>query len=167
MFQRENGDSADYNSQATAPQTTKLCAKADQDLPLSLQSFRPATLVTREQASLSVSTKDPELNEWSLSPYTFVGNYHPIGKLQLCLHFAVPRRVASARCQACTSSLVCRELHVLHANLTLSCCVSFQGGLLLKLWQKAMSTEAGREMGRKLIEGLPSSQLELLDLAGI
>ncbi|XP_010400319.1 protein LEG1 homolog [Corvus cornix cornix] len=42
------------------------------------------------------------------------------------------------------------------------------GGLLLKLWQKAMSTEAGREMGRKLIEGLTSSQkLELLDLAGI
>ncbi|NXD98313.1 LEG1H protein, partial [Chaetorhynchus papuensis] len=31
------------------------------------------------------------------------------------------------------------------------------GGLLLKLWQKAMSTEAGREMGRKLIEGLASS----------
>ncbi|NXH28365.1 LEG1H protein, partial [Myiagra hebetior] len=31
------------------------------------------------------------------------------------------------------------------------------GGLLLKLWQKAMSTEAGREMGRKLIEGLTSS----------
>ncbi|NXA60641.1 LEG1H protein, partial [Mohoua ochrocephala] len=31
------------------------------------------------------------------------------------------------------------------------------GGLLLKLWQKAMSTEAGREIGRKLIEGLTSS----------
>ncbi|NXI87852.1 LEG1H protein, partial [Rhipidura dahli] len=31
------------------------------------------------------------------------------------------------------------------------------GGLLLKLWQKAMSTEAGREMGRKLIESLSSS----------
>ncbi|NWH64817.1 LEG1H protein, partial [Geococcyx californianus] len=30
-------------------------------------------------------------------------------------------------------------------------------GLLLKLWQKAMSTEAGRKMGRKLIEGLVSS----------
>ncbi|NXX74606.1 LEG1H protein, partial [Urocolius indicus] len=28
------------------------------------------------------------------------------------------------------------------------------GGLLLKLWQKAMSTEAGRKMGRKLIEDL-------------
>ncbi|NXS07934.1 LEG1H protein, partial [Neodrepanis coruscans] len=31
------------------------------------------------------------------------------------------------------------------------------GGLLLKLWQKAMSTEAGRKMGRKLIESLSSS----------
>ncbi|NXA15251.1 LEG1H protein, partial [Sapayoa aenigma] len=31
------------------------------------------------------------------------------------------------------------------------------GGLLLKLWQKAMSTEAGRKMGRKLIESLTSS----------
>ncbi|NXB78740.1 LEG1H protein, partial [Donacobius atricapilla] len=31
------------------------------------------------------------------------------------------------------------------------------GGLLLKLWQKAMSTEAGRKMGRKLIESLPLS----------
>ncbi|NWY94358.1 LEG1H protein, partial [Loxia curvirostra] len=31
------------------------------------------------------------------------------------------------------------------------------GGLLLKLWQKAMSTEAGRRMGRELIESLPSS----------
>ncbi|NXK05591.1 LEG1H protein, partial [Herpetotheres cachinnans] len=31
------------------------------------------------------------------------------------------------------------------------------GGLLLKLWQKAMSTEAGRKMGRKLIEELASS----------
>ncbi|KAF1613879.1 UNVERIFIED_CONTAM: hypothetical protein FQV16_0010829, partial [Eudyptes robustus] len=31
------------------------------------------------------------------------------------------------------------------------------GGLLLKLWQKAMSTEAGRKMGRKLIEDLASS----------
>ncbi|NXY01391.1 LEG1H protein, partial [Pteruthius melanotis] len=31
------------------------------------------------------------------------------------------------------------------------------GGLLLKLWQKVMSTEAGREIGRKLIEGLTSS----------
>ncbi|NWX11282.1 LEG1H protein, partial [Caloenas nicobarica] len=30
------------------------------------------------------------------------------------------------------------------------------GGLLLKLWEKAMSTEAGRKMGRKLIEGLVS-----------
>ncbi|NWH30694.1 LEG1H protein, partial [Chloropsis hardwickii] len=31
------------------------------------------------------------------------------------------------------------------------------GGLLLKLWKKAMSTEAGRKMGRKLIERLASS----------
>ncbi|NXO34131.1 LEG1H protein, partial [Locustella ochotensis] len=31
------------------------------------------------------------------------------------------------------------------------------GGLLLKLWQKAMKTEAGRKMGRKLIESLASS----------
>ncbi|TRZ24868.1 hypothetical protein HGM15179_002217 [Zosterops borbonicus] len=42
------------------------------------------------------------------------------------------------------------------------------GGLLLKLWQQAMSTEAGRKLGRKLIESLASSQkLELLDLVGI
>ncbi|KAJ7424548.1 Protein LEG1 like protein [Willisornis vidua] len=39
------------------------------------------------------------------------------------------------------------------------------GGLLLKLWQKAMSTEAGRKMGRELIESLTSSQK--LDLVGI
>ncbi|NWX35352.1 LEG1H protein, partial [Notiomystis cincta] len=31
------------------------------------------------------------------------------------------------------------------------------GGLLLKLWKKAMSTEAGRKLGRKLIENLASS----------
>ncbi|KFP86298.1 UPF0762 protein C6orf58, partial [Acanthisitta chloris] len=31
------------------------------------------------------------------------------------------------------------------------------GGLLLKLWQKSMSTEAGRKIGRKLIEILTSS----------
>ncbi|KAM7062282.1 protein LEG1 homolog [Acridotheres tristis] len=42
------------------------------------------------------------------------------------------------------------------------------GGLLLKLWQKAMSTEEGRKKGRELIESLASSQeLELLDLEGI
>uniref|UniRef100_A0A8D2QJL6 LEG1H protein n=2 Tax=Zonotrichia albicollis TaxID=44394 RepID=A0A8D2QJL6_ZONAL len=42
------------------------------------------------------------------------------------------------------------------------------GGLLLKVWQKAMSTEAGRRIGRELIEGLPSSpKLELLDLIEI
>ncbi|XP_005237048.3 LOW QUALITY PROTEIN: protein LEG1 homolog [Falco peregrinus] len=39
------------------------------------------------------------------------------------------------------------------------------GGLLLKLWQKAMSTEAGRKMGRKLIEELAMSQK--FDLVGI
>uniref|UniRef100_A0A8B9P3N7 Chromosome 6 open reading frame 58 n=1 Tax=Apteryx owenii TaxID=8824 RepID=A0A8B9P3N7_APTOW len=32
------------------------------------------------------------------------------------------------------------------------------GGLLLKLWQKAMSTEAGREVGRKLLEDLAASR---------
>ncbi|KFV40977.1 UPF0762 protein C6orf58, partial [Tyto alba] len=32
------------------------------------------------------------------------------------------------------------------------------GGLLLKLWQKMMSTEEGRKMGRNLIEYLASSQ---------
>ncbi|NXS94481.1 LEG1H protein, partial [Jacana jacana] len=31
------------------------------------------------------------------------------------------------------------------------------GGLLLKLWRRAMSTEAGRKLGRKLIEDLTSS----------
>ncbi|KFV01087.1 UPF0762 protein C6orf58, partial [Tauraco erythrolophus] len=31
------------------------------------------------------------------------------------------------------------------------------GGLLLKLWQKTMSTEAARKLGRKLIEDLASS----------
>ncbi|NXN07680.1 LEG1H protein, partial [Indicator maculatus] len=31
------------------------------------------------------------------------------------------------------------------------------GGLLLKLWRKAMSTEAGRKIGRELIENLASS----------
>ncbi|NXL16862.1 LEG1H protein, partial [Setophaga kirtlandii] len=31
------------------------------------------------------------------------------------------------------------------------------GGFLLKIWQKAMSTEAGRRIGRELIESLPSS----------
>uniref|UniRef100_A0A8C6ZPP1 Uncharacterized protein n=1 Tax=Nothoprocta perdicaria TaxID=30464 RepID=A0A8C6ZPP1_NOTPE len=40
----------------------------------------------------------------------------------------------------------------------MSRCVSFQGGLLLKLWRKAMSTEAGRELGRKMIEDLVASQ---------
>ncbi|XP_027736346.1 protein LEG1 homolog [Empidonax traillii] len=39
------------------------------------------------------------------------------------------------------------------------------GGLLLKVWQKAMSTEAGRKIGQKLIESLISSQK--LDLVGI
>lgn len=49
-------------------------------------------------------------------------------------------------------------VRVLHVNLTMSHCVSFQGGLLLKVWQKAMSTEAGRKMGRKLIKDLALSQ---------
>lgn len=35
----------------------------------------------------------------------------------------------------------------------------------MKLWEKSMSTEAGREMGRKLIEGLVSGQK--FDLVGI
>ncbi|OPJ73086.1 protein LEG1 homolog [Patagioenas fasciata] len=39
------------------------------------------------------------------------------------------------------------------------------GGLLLKLWEKSMSTEAGRKMGRKLIEGLVLGQK--FDLVGI
>ncbi|XP_010308408.2 protein LEG1 homolog [Balearica regulorum gibbericeps] len=43
------------------------------------------------------------------------------------------------------------SLRVLHKANQLT------GGLLLKLWQKAMSTEAGRKMGRKLIEDLASS----------
>lgn len=106
---------------------------------------------------MSINTKDPELNEWPVSPYTVVGNYYPIGTLRLCLHFTVHKRVVGVCCQTCASSLVCHELHVLHVNLTMSCCVSFQGGLLLKLWQKAMSTEAGRKMGRELIEDLASS----------
>lgn len=96
---------------------------------------------------------------------------------QLWLHWQAPALSAfhcpqeSSECwlpEVRTASLVCRELHALHANLTMSCCVSFQGGLLLKLWQQAMSTEAGRKLGRKLIESLASSQkLELLDLVGI
>lgn len=136
----------------------KLCAIADQDLNMGLQSLWLPTLVTREQTQLSVKTKDPELNEWPVSPYTFVGNYYPIGMLQLCVHFTVHRRAVGIYCQTCTLSLVCCELRVLHVNLTMSHCVSFQGGLLLKVWQKAMSTEAGRKMGRKLIEELASSQ---------
>ncbi|XP_010158894.1 PREDICTED: UPF0762 protein C6orf58 homolog [Eurypyga helias] len=44
------------------------------------------------------------------------------------------------------------SLRVLHQANQLT------GGLLLKLWQKVMSTEAGRKMGRKLIEDLVSSQ---------
>lgn len=136
----------------------KLCAIAEQDLNMHLQSFWLATLVTREQAQLSINTKDPELNEWPVSPYTVVGNYYPISTLQLCLHFTVHRRVVGGCCQTHASSLVGCELHVLHVNLTMSCCVSFQGGFLLKLWDKAMSTEAGRKMGRKLIEDLASSQ---------
>ncbi|NXL12645.1 LEG1H protein, partial [Mesembrinibis cayennensis] len=43
------------------------------------------------------------------------------------------------------------SLRVLHKANQLT------GGLLLKLWQKAMSTEAGRKIGRKLIEDLASS----------
>lgn len=146
------------NYQATASQAVKLCAIAEQDLNVHLQSFWLATLVTREQAQLSINTKDPELNEWPVSPYTVVGNYYPIGTLRLCLHFTVRRRVVGVCFQTCASSLVCCELCTLHVNLTMSCCVSFQGGLLLKIWQKAMSTEAGRKMGRKLMEELVSSQ---------
>lgn len=114
--------------------------------------------MTREQAKLSINTKEPELNEWPVSPYIAVGNYYPIGVFQLCLHFTIHRRVVGACCQTGTSSLVCRELRVLHVNLTMSSCVSFQGGLLLKIWKKAMSTEAGRKIGRKLIEDLASGQ---------
>ncbi|XP_068026944.1 protein LEG1 homolog [Melanerpes formicivorus] len=44
-------------------------------------------------------------------------------------------------------------LKVLHKANKLS------GGLLLKLWRKAMSTEAGREIGRELIENLASSAM--------
>ena len=124
-----------------------------------LQSLWFTTLVTREQAQLSVNTKDAELNEWPVSPCTFVGSYYPIGTLQLCLHFAAHGRAVGVCCQTCASFLACRELRVLCVNLTvMSRCVPFQGGLLLELWQKAMSTEAGRKMGRKLIEGLASSQ---------
>ncbi|NXK27693.1 LEG1H protein, partial [Arenaria interpres] len=43
------------------------------------------------------------------------------------------------------------SLRVLHRANQLT------GGLLLKLWRKAMSTEAGRKMGRKLMEDLVSS----------
>ncbi|NWW49392.1 LEG1H protein, partial [Pedionomus torquatus] len=43
------------------------------------------------------------------------------------------------------------SLRVLHTANELT------GGLLLKLWRRAMSTEAGRQMGRKLIEDLTSS----------
>ncbi|NXS18187.1 LEG1H protein, partial [Mystacornis crossleyi] len=46
---------------------------------------------------------------------------------------------------------VLRSLRALHKANKLT------GGLLLKLWRKAMSTEAGREIGRQLIEGLTSS----------
>lgn len=122
--------------------------------------------MAKEQAPLSVNTKDPELNECLVSPYAVLGNYCLTGTLQLCLHFTVHRRVVDVCCQMFASSLVCCKLRVLHVNLTMmSYCVSFQGGLLLKLWEKSMSTEAGREMGRKLIEGLVSGQK--FDLVGI
>ncbi|XP_014798101.1 PREDICTED: protein LEG1 homolog [Calidris pugnax] len=51
------------------------------------------------------------------------------------------------------------SLRVLHRANQLT------GGLLLKLWRKAMSTEAGRKMGRKLMEDLVSSQK--FDLVGM
>lgn len=50
------------------------------------------------------------------------------------------------------------ELRVLHVNLTMSSPVSFQGGLLLSLWRKAMSTEEGRKMGQKLIADMVAGQ---------
>lgn len=118
----------------------------------------------REQAPLSVNTKDAELNEWSTSPCTFVGNYQPLASSSF-VYISLSPGVSSACCQMLTWSLVRHELHVLHANLTMPCCVSFQGGLLLKLWQKAMSTEEGRKKGRELIESVTSSHE--FDLEGI
>ena len=93
----------------------KLCAVADQDLNMRFQSFWLVTLVTREQAQLSVNTKDPELNEWPVSPYTFVGNYYPIGTLQLCLHFTVHREwwvfvARRALRHSCAASCLCSML---------------------------------------------------------
>ncbi|XP_049656133.1 protein LEG1 homolog [Accipiter gentilis] len=51
-----------------------------------------------------------------------------------------------------------QQNRVLLSMRTLHKANQLTGGLLLKVWQKAMSTEAGRKMGRKLIEELASSQ---------
>ncbi|XP_074755322.1 protein LEG1 homolog [Athene noctua] len=51
-----------------------------------------------------------------------------------------------------------QQNRVLLSMSTLHKANQLTGGLLLKLWQKVMSTEAGRKMGRKLIECLASSK---------
>ncbi|NWQ67741.1 LEG1H protein, partial [Neopipo cinnamomea] len=105
---------------------------------------------------------DPEANfgeDWSnavdfLAATHFLTDLPTINEFQV---FLPPRILVEGDVLPSISDFSPQQNKVLVSLRALHKANKLTGGLLLKLWQKAMSTEAGRKIGRKLIESLTSS----------
>ncbi|XP_009561198.2 protein LEG1 homolog [Cuculus canorus] len=113
---------------------------------------------------------DPEANfgeDWA-NAVDFIAATHFYTDLQNTNNFQVflpQRMLVEADVLPSISDFSPQQNKVLVSLRALHKANQLTGGLLLKIWRKAMSTEAGRQMGRKLIEGLASSQM--LDPVGV
>ncbi|NXK29821.1 LEG1H protein, partial [Piprites chloris] len=105
---------------------------------------------------------DPEANfgeDWSVAvDFLAATHFHTdlptINKFQV---FLPPRILVEGDVLQSISDFSPEQNKVLVSLRGLHKANKLTGGLLLKLWQKAMSTEAARKIGRKLIESLTSS----------
>ncbi|XP_008922135.2 protein LEG1 homolog [Manacus vitellinus] len=113
---------------------------------------------------------DPEANfgeGWS-NAVDFIGATHFPTDLPTTNNFQAflpPRMLVEGDVPPSISDFSPRQNKVLVSIRALHKANKLTGGLLLKLWQKAMSNEAGRKIGRELLESLTLSQR--LDLVGI
>ncbi|NWS22310.1 LEG1H protein, partial [Pachyramphus minor] len=105
---------------------------------------------------------DPEANfaeDWS-NAVDFLGATHfhtDLPNTNKFQAFLPPRMLVEGDALPSISDFSPQQNKVLVSLRALHKANKLTGGLLLKSWQKAMSTEAGRKIGRKLIESLTSS----------
>ncbi|KFQ93685.1 UPF0762 protein C6orf58, partial [Nipponia nippon] len=105
---------------------------------------------------------DPEANfgeDWA-NAVDFIAATHFSTDLQTTNNFQAflpPRMLVEGDVLPSISDFSPQQNRVLLSLRVLHKANQLTGGLLLKLWQKAMSTEAGRKIGQKLIEDLASS----------